>query len=124
MGTLIHNNFKVSGDEGKAKNFAENLQKKFSEPSNTCFSDEHKKLIYNYFQNNGHKNNYALNQRNIKEFSVNKVLNKLYSKTSIDQDKISKKMLKHLTFIAKEKILTLFNACLKTQSFPDYWKVS
>ena len=63
--------------------FADNLQKIFSEPSNTCFSEDHKKLIDNYFQNN-----------------------------------------RLLLSLAKENILTLFNACLKFQRFPDYREVS
>ena len=40
------------------------------------------------------------------------VIKALNNKTSTEQDGISNRILKHMTFIAKEKVLVLFNKCL------------
>ncbi len=68
-----------------------------------------------------------MNQRLVKEFTYQELTNaikNMNSKTSVDPMGMTNKCLKKAGPVAKERILSLFNDCLREHKVPKEWKHS
>ena len=120
--TLISNDVEITSNEGKATIFAERLSEIFSNNStnlnNKIIEDKVEALI------NKIKNK---KQSTFKHFSKKELIfemKKLNSKTSIDSDNLSNRILKHMPDDFLKNVLKLFNACVENSQIPLSWKTS
>jgi hypothetical protein len=110
----------------KATLFADSLEKKFKLDANPLFNDEKKRQIDDFLKNK-FEDKFENHQKIVKEFTMIELINSIKnmnSKTSLDPFGLSNKMFKFSSQIAKEKILALFNQCLREKRVPDNWKTS
>ena len=106
---------------------ANRLENVFGEDNNQRFDNQNKNMLDMFMDNNGMDKAYSSQEKLIKLFNMQElgaVIKALNNKTSTEQDGISNRILKHMTFIAKEKVLVLFNKCLSHYEIPEYWKNS
>jgi exonuclease III len=124
--TIIINGSKVEKDEDKAELFAKNLENKFKPENNSRFNENKKKEVEEFFTE-PLRDKFSAGQRVVKEFNFQELdlaIKKMNNKTSIDPMGLSNKILKKAGPVLKERLLNLFNACLREQKVPSSWKHS
>jgi hypothetical protein len=127
IGALLINNKVVTDDKEKAEAFAAELEKKFTLDSNENFNDQTKILIENFIETGSLASSYSHTAKraipfDYREFS--NAISDLNSKTSLDPYGLTNKMLKHLGYVAKLRIMEFFNRCLTQGVVPKKWKAS
>ena len=125
--TLILNGKSYESDTEKADVFAESLEKKFKDDNNSRFNENMKQDIESFIASGGCENSYLPNEKKVKDFEqwdLDKAFKALNSKTSIDPNGLSNKLLKNTGPLVRDRILTLFNWCLKEGRIPISWKKS
>ena len=123
---LNHNNGIVTDPAEKAEIFGLRTRKNFfGLDENPRFDSAQKQKVEENMAD--WKNKFISNQKRFRKFSgdeLNAAIRHMNGKTSIDPLGISNKMLKKLGPIAKDKLLNLFNECLKEERVPQTWKHS
>ena len=94
--------------------FANRLKVIFSDENQERFDKETKKKVDEFHEQNKIEDIYTQSEKRPKLFTMRdlcRALKALNNKTSTDHEGISNKLLKNLSYIAKEKLLTVFNLC-------------
>jgi len=114
IATLENNGKKIDDDGEKAELFANRLKVIFSDENQERFDKETKKKVDEFHEQNKIEDIYTQSEKRPKLFTMRdlcRALKALNNKTSTDHEGISNKLLKNLSYIAKEKLLTVFNLC-------------
>ena len=105
----------------------DDLETKFTLEDNSKYDNTHKDMVNDFFNNDSIEKNFSRYQKTVKEFNMQELTNAIRymnSKTSLDPMGLSNRMIKHSGEIAKERILELFNKCLREHRVPVRWKHS
>ena len=126
IGKLELNGKELVTNEDKAAAFGEKLKDTFSDTHNEKYNNEFKKKVED-FKKVGIDASYTQEEKIVKKFEIKDLeyaLKHLNTKTSIDQDGLSNRILKNIgkSRIAMEKILEFFNFCLSNNQLLNYWK--
>ena len=111
----------------KANIFADNLEKKFKNETNEFYNENHKNDIESFIASGGAENSFEKHEKHVKEFDMmelDRAFGSMNSKTSLDPNGLSNKLLKNTGPLVRDRILTLFNWCLKEGVIPVSWKHS
>jgi hypothetical protein len=123
---LIIDGQHVHESKDQANLFAQNLEKKFSDERNEYFDERNKKKVED-FMTNDFNDHFSVAQKVTKEFTMQELTESIKimnAKTSLDPYGLANKMFKFTGFNYREKLLCLFNRCLREKRVPDSWKHS
>ena len=118
---------KYTTDHAKAQVLADRLENVFNEDPNNNFDSEHFDHINQQIESDAISKLYKPREKLAKKFTMRdltKSIKNINNKTSIDQNGISNKILKHVSEITKECMLALFNRCIEKNKIPTLWKNS
>jgi exonuclease III len=125
--SLINEGIEIKDSKMITKIFADRLEGVFHNETNSNFNEIKRKEVEDFVNHEKYNSQYMDSEKSDVPIGMNdlsRALKSLNTKTSIDQDGIANRMLKHVTFIGKEKILFLFNRCLGEKKLPSHWKQS
>lgn len=125
--TLIIDGITYETPENKANIFATSLENKFKMDLNPRYNNELKTNIEEFFKNGEGENSLSSKEKKIIEFTpydLHTAIKNMNSKTSRDPVGLSNKILKNIGENTKDRLLTLFNWCLKDWQVPQTWKHS
>ena len=117
----------VESSKEKANVFADNLEKKFRHEENEHFKEDKKVEIENFLGKENFEKLFSPSQKRVVEFSMeelSRAIIEMNAKTSTDPFGMSNKMIKHSSFLMKERLLEVFNSCLRNKEVPSGWKHS
>ena len=126
-GALLVDGKVVESSKDRANVFPDSLEKKFQNEKNFHFKEEKKIEIEEFLSQENFKSLFTVAQKRVVEFSMEELvraIKEMNSKTSTDPFGMSNKMFKHSSFLMKERLLALFNNCLKKKEVPKKWKHS
>ena len=125
--SIVLNEILYENDVDKANIFADNLEKKFKNETNEFYNENHKNDIESFIASGGAENSFEKHEKHVKEFDMmelDRAFGSMNSKTSLDPNGLSNKLLKNTGPLVRDRILTLFNWCLKEGVIPVSWKHS
>ena len=124
---LLINDSILETDEEKANAFSERLSDTFNDSKNVDvnFNESQEVYVNNLINSKTYINDYPNTQySDISIFELNVTLKKLNSKTSLDLNQVSNKMLKHLPANFKLELLEFMNISIKNGILPKLSKES
>jgi hypothetical protein len=125
IGTIIVDGVKLTTDKEKADAFAQKLEKTFSNDDLNNFDQATKIEINKFFEDNVLETMFTNKSAPpITTRELLKCIKNSNSKTSLDVDNISNRMLKHLPVEMINKLVVLFNKCLTELKVPADWKTA
>ncbi len=118
------NGILIDNIEGKIELFTEKLRKTFSESQEETsrFNQKHKEEIDKFVQE---KRYAAGNGKSFKKFTMNEInyaIEKLNTKTSVDNTGISNMMIKNTSQSLRTIMLAIFNKCMEMKKIPSCYK--
>jgi hypothetical protein len=119
----------ISDPEKLANIFANDLETKFRTDDNPRYDEVHKGNIESFLSSQAFDNSFSRADKIVPFFTLNELnknLQMMNQKTSVDPLGLSNKIIKMLkiSLVAKNCVLALFNKCLSESKVPKCWKHS